>query len=407
MNANDIQHHLSICRSIGPRTAIAFLLLAALGCGSGQDPAQRDRGTVATEDGDIVVAVAWPWEARKELRFSEGLEMALEEINGGGGIGGRQLSLLKVDDQESVNEGRLVAQRLADNPEVMAVIGHLQSHVTVPAAAIYDRAGLLLISPASTSADLTAQGYSRVFRATFVDGDIGEQMADYALNQGYKRVAIYYVRSIYGQALASAFEERVANIGGLSVVGRDSYGTDQDVSSGALQPLLSRWRQLDIDALFLAGEVPSAGQIIAELRNSDLNVPVFGGDAMGSPALFQLGGEAVEGTVVSSFFHPGEPRPEVESFVAAFQSRYDASPDPAAALGYDALRLLAEGMRKAPTPSPEHVTQALREIDGWPGVTGPFTFDEKGDLIERKAPKMIVREGAFAYLSETEGAGNS
>ncbi|MCP5118931.1 MAG: ABC transporter substrate-binding protein, partial [bacterium] len=139
-----------------------------------------------------------------------------------------------------------------------------------------------------------------------------------------------------------------------------------------------------------------------ELRRSGLDIPVFGGDAMGSPALIQDGGEAVEGTVVASFFHPGEPRPEVAAFVADFQSRYQVLPDPAAALAYDCLRLLAEAMRRAPTLSPEEVARTLREIERWPGVTGPFTFDEHGNLVQRKAPKMVVRNGEFVYLPEAE-----
>ncbi|MEM7582101.1 MAG: ABC transporter substrate-binding protein [Acidobacteriota bacterium] len=392
--------------ALSPRSsaALSSLLLAvslvALGCGSDRDDAKEDRQSLATQAEKIVVAVAWPWEARSELLFSQGIDMALEEVNAAGGIDGRELSVLRVDDHESVNEGRLAAQRLSDNPEVMAVIGHLQSHVTVPAAAIYDAGGLLLVSPAATNADLTEQGYSRVFRACFVDHDVGTQMGDYAKAQGYKRVAIYYVRSIYGQALASAFESRIAEIGGVNVVARDAHGAEQDVAGGSLLPLFSRWTQLSVDAIFLAGEVPSAGRIIAEIRQAGLEMPVFGGDAMSSPALIQVGGEAVEGTVVATFFHPSEPRPEVAAFVEAFAARFDTPPDVAAALGYDALHLLAEAMRQAPTPAPEDVAQALRALDAWSGVTGPFTFDAEGDLVGRAVPKVVVESGEFIYLPE-------
>jgi branched-chain amino acid transport system substrate-binding protein len=383
---------------------LVLLSLAGLGCGKGREVATEDRRSQAKENEQIVVAVAWPWEARAELLFAQGLEMALEEVNAGGGIGGRPLITLRVDDHESVNEGRLAAQRLADNPAVMAVIGHLQSHVTVPAAAIYDAAGLVLVAPAATNADLTNQGFSRVFRACFVDRDVGIQMADYAKAQGYKRIAIYYVRSIYGQALASAFEARAGEIGSINVVARDAHGAEQDFAGGSMQPLLSRWGQLDADAIFLAGEVPSAGQIIAEIRRSGLEIPVFGGDAMSSPALIQVGGEAVEGTVVATFFHPGEPRPEVQAFVEAFTERYGTPPDVAAALAYDALRLVATAMRQAPTPAPPDVAAALHALDHWPGVTGPFTFDSQGNLIDRKVPKVVVENGKFVYLPEPADA---
>ncbi len=406
MKDQPMNTHSKVLSHLASLGAVALLGLTFAGCGSGRDPAPSDRLEVAATSKEIQIAVVWPWEARQELLFAQGLDMALEEINSAGGISGRQLKVLRVDDQESVNEGRLAAQRLANNPEVMAVIGHLQSHVTVPAAAIYDAAELVLLSPASTNAALTEKGYSRVFRACFVDRDVGTQMADYAKTQGYERVAIYYVRSIYGQALASAFEARVANIGGISIVARDAHGAEQDFGSGSLQPLFSRWGQLDVDAVFLAGEVPSAGRIIAEIKRSDLDVPVFGGDAMSSPALIQEGGDAAEGTVVATFFHPGEQRPAVESFVEAFEARYDKIPDVAAALAYDALRLLAAAMSQAPTPAPADVAAALRALRDWPGVTGRFTFDDKGNLVGREVPKVVVENGVFIYLAETgESAG--
>ena len=391
-------------RSPTPLRTVSTLVVAAFlsGCGSSpENGAGGGRKALATADGEIVVGVAWPWKARSEVLFSHGLDMALDEVHAHGGVRGRQIRLLKVDDEESVNTGRLVAQRLANSPEVMAVIGHLQSHVTVPAAAIYDLADLLLLSPASTSADLTSQGYSNVFRATFTDAVVGAQMADYAIEQGFSRIAVYYVRSIYGRALANAFEERLADSASVNIVARDSYDPNQDLRGRRLQAMLAAWRNLEIDAIFLAGEVPSAGRLIAAFRKAGLDVPVFGGDAMSSPALIQAGGEATDGIVVATFFHPDEPRDEVAGFVKAFEGRYGLVPDAAAALGYDCLRLLAEAMRAAPTPAPSDVAAALRGLDAWEGVTGPFTFDEQGNLTGRRVAKSVVRNGKFQYLGSS------
>ena len=201
----------------------------------------ENRVRAATGDGDIVVAAPWPWEARGgELRYAEGLDLAVKEVNETGGIGGRHIRLIRPDDRQSVNEGRLVAQRVAENPEVMAVIGHLQSYVTVPAAAIYDLSGLPLISPASTSAELTSRNYARVFRGTLTDQAIGRQMADYALERGYLRTVIYYVRNEYGRALANAFEERYQQES-VEVLARHSYDANQELSPRTLEPVLKAW----------------------------------------------------------------------------------------------------------------------------------------------------------------------
>jgi len=387
--------------------AAAWLLiaiLATLAC-SGERSVDEQRLDLAMDDsGEIVVAAVWPWKAHADILYREGLELALEEVNRQGGPRGRPLRLRYEDDDGSVNQGRLVAQRLAGDPEVMAVIGHLQSFVTVPAAAIYDLAGLVLLAPTATSADLTSRSYQRVFRTTFTDVAVGRQMADYGISQGYQRMAIYYIRNDYGRDLANAFEERLAGLG-HSVAARDSYDWDDEIRPESFKPIFDRWRQLELDAIFLAGEVPSAGRLIAEFRRGGIDIPLFGGDALFSSALLSAAGTGANGTVVPAIFHPEDPRPEVQSFVRRFEEAYDALPDAGSALGYDALRLLAHAMDQAPSLSSEDLAKTLHTIDSWQGVTGGITFDAKGDLKSVRLLKVIVRDGAFHYLPEEPAGG--
>lgn len=374
---------------------VAVLLGICCGCKSPDVTTLRSR--VAAGEGDVVVAVAWPWEMDTGLLYAEGLELAIDEVNAQGGIHGRRLRMLKVDDGGSVNEGRRVAQEVGENPEVMAVIGHLYSHVTVPSAAIYDLAGLVLLAPTSTDSELTGMGYSRVFRLPGTDAVLGKRAAEYVLTQGYERVAVYYVRNSPGRDLANGFEEELS-AAGASVVARGSYDSAHLPSEGTLRDLLETWTSLDVDALFLAGEVPSAGRLIAQLRKLGFRNPVIGGDALFSPALIEFGGPAVDGTVVATYFHPDEPREEVEEFVASFRGRMGMAPDASAAFAYDAVKLLADALREAPTPAPADVAAFLREVKGWRGVTGSLTFDEKGDPVRRRISVAVVRDGEFMYL---------
>lgn len=384
-------HYGSLVGALG----VAWTLTA---CTMGGSPAE-ERARKAAANGDIIVAAPWPWEARGgELRYAEGLDLAVREINEAGGIDGRRIRLIRPDDRQSVNQGRLIAQQLAEDPQVMAVIGHLQSYITVPAAAIYDLAGLPLVSPASTSAELTSRNYARVFRATLTDQAIGQQMADYAAGQGYRRAVIYYVRNEYGRALANAFEERYQR-GNLEVLARHSYDANQELSPRSLEPVLKAWGNSNPDVIFLAGEVPLAGRIIAAIRAAAIHTPVLGSDAMSTPGLVAEGGEAVEGTVVASFFHPDEPRKEVSEFVERFRTAYDVGPDVTSALAYDALWLLAQAMRSARTPAPADVSEALRRTE-WRGVTGHFRFDERGELLDRHIIRLVVRGGKFTYLQQ-------
>ena len=329
--------------------------------------------------------------------------MAVEEVSASGGIDGRPLEIRREDDNESVNEGRLMAQTLVNDPDVMAVIGHLQSHVTVPAAAIYELGGVLLFAPAATSPELTSKGYRHIFRGTFDDAFTGSKLAEYALARGWKKIAIYYVRSIYGRTLSNAFEERLSRDLEAQVVARDSYDPVQRVRAEKLEQEIVRWRQLELDAIFLASEVPAAGDIIRTIRTAGIDVPILGGDAMSSPALIQTGGEAVEGTVVACFFHPEDPRPVVREFVEQFRAEHGKVPDVGAALAYDAVKVLVHAMRQAGTPAPGAVAEALRTMAPFEGVTGTFAFDDSGTLEGRRPCLVEVRDGDFHYSSASAG----
>lgn len=380
---------------------IALLIIVA--CRTSRSPAEERTVRARQGMGDIVTGVAWPWAARREVRYSEGLEMAVDEINGSGGVQGRHIRLRREDDHESVDEGELVAQRLANDPDVVAVIGHLQSYVSVPASAIYDLSGLVMLAPTATDPELTAHGYLRVFRATFTDEEVGRQMAEYAARQGYERIGIYYIRSDYGRNLANAFEER-ANDLGLSIPVRQSYEPNDPAGGASFGPVLRGWRDAGLDAIFLAGEVPSAARVIVAARGEGLTIPILGGDAMSSPELITVGGSAAEGTVVATAFHPDEPRPEVRRFTAAFEKRYGVAPDAGSALGYDVIHLLADAILRSGSAVPDSIAKALHSLHDWRGVTGSFTFDSAGNLVGRPIAKMVVSGGKFVYLPDSSPA---
>ncbi len=396
-------------RRYGAAWLLACCALLAAGCGGSKDPAVQ-RVTRAREGrGELLIAAAWPWELRKEIRYGEGLEMAVDEANAAGGIGGRKLRIVRFDDHETIDQGGIVAQEIAQNPDIVAVVGHLQSYITVQAANVYDQAGLVLVAPTATDPDLTERGYKRVFRATFNDKSVGRQLADFMASQKLKRVAIYYIRNAYGRNVANAFEARAAQVG-LSVITRSSYDPSEQANERTFESTLREWKVTEMDAIMLAGEVPSAAIFIAQARAQGITVPIVGGDAMSSPGLMAVAGAAAtEGVMVASFFHPAEPRPEIPAFEAAFKKKYGVAPDAGSALGYDCVRLLVEGMRAAKSAVPEDVARALHGLRDWKGVTGSFSFDENGDVPGKAVVVSVVRAGQFAYqttLSATPSRAN-
>ena len=388
------------------RTALllAPVMAAALAACGGSDDPIAERIKRARGGGEIVIGAAWPWEARGEqIHYGKGMDLAVEELNAAGGVLGRPVRLLRVDDQESVDRGRIIAQELGRNPDVVAVIGHLHSYVTVSAAPIYDLSGLLLVSATSTSPELTSKGYGRVFRTVFNDTEVGRQMAQFARDRGYRRMVIYYARNEYGRELANAFEEQLVS-GGGQVVNRESFDPNLSANPVAAEQTVSAWTNWEFDAVFIAGQDAQAALLVKEMRRRGIHVPVLGGDALATPVFLQRGGEAVEGTVIATAFHREAPDAEVRRFNDAFQKRYGTMPDVGAALGYDAVRVLAQAMREAQSTEPDKVSAAMHGLRGFRGVTGAFTFDESGNLVGMPIHKIVVRDGEFRYLDESAPA---
>ncbi len=341
---------------------------------------------------DIVIGVAWPFESNNSL-FREGVQLAVMQINDNGGVNGNKIRLIEKDDQASVADGMTIAQSFAENPEMAAVIGHRNSFVSIPTSRIYQEAGLLMISPASTSVDLTKNGYKNVFRNIPGDDKFAAQLASYAAKQGHQRMVIFYAEDSYGMNLANSFEDYAIE-NGITIVDRISYyGGLKD-----LNRLKEKWIALDFDGVFVADSLPEGAEFIADAGRAGISVPFMGGNAMDSPALYEIAGQSALGTVIGTVFNPNNPRDETQRFVKAFRKQYKTMPGPYAAQGYDAVNLLAAAIKKSDATDSAAIAKELHRLKDWPGVTGYHTFDNQGNDIGAQVVMKIQREGKFEYL---------
>ena len=374
---------------------IVFLVTVLMAGCSGTSDIPRQRAEKAKKaSGDIVIGIVWPFASKNEM-YKEGVDMAVNEINAAGGILGRKLSLIEKDDESSVTKGMVIAQSFAENLDMVAVIGHRSSYISLPVAAIYENAGLLMLTPTSTAPKITQLGYKRVFRNIPSDEEIGKQMASYAAGKGYKRIVIFYADDEYGRGLANSFEDKVSEQG-ISVVDRLTYwGDDKEFAT-----IIDKWKLLRVDAIFVADVMPRGANFISKVRQAGITVPVLGGDGLDSSELWKIAGEASEGVVVASIFNPLNTRPEVQCFIQNYQKKYGSLPTNWAAQGYDSVKLLAEAMKKANSSEPDRIAAVLHKLRDWPGVAGLHTFNEKGDVAGNLIVKKIMNNGNFEYLSD-------
>lgn len=369
-----------------------MLFLVLSGCSESTDYSKKRIDIAKENKGDIVIGVAWDFRGDY---FEEGVDLALEEINASGGIDGNQLQLIKADDQSSVTHGLSVAQSFANNLDIVAVIGHRKSSISIPTADIYDNAGILMLTPASTSPKLTKLGYKYVFSSIPNDEYFGEQLSQYAKDSGYRNIGIFYKNDDYGRGLANEFEDSSVK-NGITIIDRiSSYSDFND-----LKRIADKWITLDVDAIFMAEDMPGGAEIIADIRKAGINVPIIGGNALDSETLGSVGGIAVEGTVVGSIFNPNDPNEKTTKFVKEFTDRYKVTPTTYAAQGYDAVHLLADAIQAAGSRVPMDVANSLRAMDSWVGVTGSHSFDSNGNVENKEIVKKIFRNNQFDYLDK-------
>jgi branched-chain amino acid transport system substrate-binding protein len=355
------------------------------------------------------IALAWPYNVENrgtKTSIIQGVDLAVKEINANGGILNRKIKIIKFDDGRSINDGMKVAQKIADDKSLFAVIGHLDSYISVPTSTTYEFSGLITINPGSTDAKLTLAGYPHLFRLISKNAIQGEKMAEYFQAKGLKKIVIYYVNNSYGMTLANAFE-RVALDLGITVVDRRAY----DKSSRDHSRTMQDWRQFyQFDAIFLAGSMPEGPEIIRQAKFAGITEGIYAGAGLDSLAFLESGGADVENTNVVSFVPLDYKRSnrdldiddsEIRRFADAYYSEYGSLPREAApALGFDSVMLLAKAVEKVGSLDRDKVSEEIRNSKGWVGSTGIFNFDENGDVDDKLMVINQVINGEFTFANK-------
>jgi branched-chain amino acid transport system substrate-binding protein len=364
------------------------------------DPVQQRARHIHGMKKEIVIGFAAP-RRQADLPLFRGVELAVREINASGGVIGRKIQLKNEDDEDSVAKAIDVASLFGADRNISAVIGHASSDISVPASVIYEYFGIVMVSPSSSAPVLTKRGLKHVFRIIPSDEETGNCMADFCMKQGYGKIMIYHVDNNYGTGLANSFQTSAARLG-IQVLDRRRY-PDGSRDTTTFISDLKYWKSIfSFDAIFLAGALPEAGLIIREARKLDLNMPIIGGDGFCDDLLATIIGDSTKDIFASSIFDAESATPVSTSFVEKFTKEYKQAPTDEAAEGHDAVMVLAEAIRTANSAVPAKIAEALHSIRNHPGVTGPNTFDEKGDVRGKPIIIMSFRNGHFRRVTDSQ-----
>lgn len=391
------------------RNKVLILLAAALsmvlfGCPPKTETASGTSGTGT--GGDILVG-EYGSLTGTEATFGQsthnGIMMAADEVNGAGGINGRKISVITEDDQSKSEEAVTAVQKLISQKQVVAVLGEVASSSSIAAAPICQNSKVPMITPSSTNPEVTKKG-DYIFRMCFTDDYQGHSMASYvAKTVGVKTAAILTdVKSDYSNGLGHFFEERFTQDGG-KIVARASYAKgDSDFRSQ-----LTSIKTANPQILFVPGYYTDIGQIANQAKDLGMTMPVVGGDGWESPKLIEIGGKALEGCYYSNHYFYGDNNPVVRNFVEKYKQRYGVTPDSLAALGYDAMHVLAEAMKRAGKLDGASLRDAIAATKGYSGVTGTITLGPERNPIGKKLVIEEIRNGQLTLKATVEPQANA
>lgn len=324
---------------------------------------------------------------------ANGTKLAVEEINAAGGIKGKKVRVITLDNQGKPEEAATAVTKLITQNKVQVILGEVASSRSLAMAPIAQNYKIPMVSPSSTNPKVTEVG-DYIFRVCFIDPFQGQVMAKFALeNLKIKRVAVLRdVKNDYSIGLADFFISTF-KAGGGEIVADQSYSA-QDIDFKAQ---LTAIKAKKPQAIFVPGYYTDVGLIALQAKKDvGLNVPLLGGDGWDSPKLTEVAGNALDGSYFSNHYSSEDKSPHVQSFIAKFKEKFGVVPDGLAAMGYDGAKVYFDALNRAATSSTSDVRAALAATKGFQGVTGVISMDEKRNPVKSAVVIKIVNKD-FKY----------
>ena len=330
--------------------------------------------------------------AQYGAQWKKGFDLALEEINGAGGVNGRKLAYDFQDSQADPKQSVIVAQKFVADPRIIVELGDFSSTASMAASQIYQRGGLVQFGFTNSHPDFTKAGGDYTWSNSVTQTQASPALADLAVTTlKLKKIAVFQLNTDWGKSTYSLFSQRVTELG-AQIVATQAYLPDEKDFRSALTSV----KDANPDGIVLISYQADGALIAQQIREAGLTVPIVGGASLQSPDYVKLGGKAVEGTYILGEFLPSDPRPEVQAFVAKYKAKYNEEPDLFATIAYDTIVLIAKAIEIG-GPTRQGVHDALPKLKDVPSILyGKITFDLTTRRVQKPTfENLIVKNGDF------------
>jgi branched-chain amino acid transport system substrate-binding protein len=376
---------------------LLIVMMAVTGCGSSSSSTS---GTADTK-GPIKIGFLGAKTgnvAMYGLNTMKGLNMAVAEINGSGGLLGRQVEILSEDNAGDKAQALNITKKYVTQDKVAAIIGDPTTGITKVAGQVANENKTVIMSAGSTGTNVVEIG-PYVFRDTLLDTVAAPATATYMVKEkGWKNVALITSKNNdYSVSLSAIFKKAVQDAGGTIIT--EEFMNDKDTDfSGIVTNIKSK----KPDVILFSGYYTEGALIMKKVREVGMkDIVMVGGDGLQGEDFMKIGKEAVEGSVSYAGFSPEQPTEKTKKFIDSFKAKNNGEePDLFAAQGYDALMLIAQAIKDANSADPSVFKDKLAATKAYEGVSGTITFQAGREPIKSPVYLLEVRSNKFALLKK-------
>ena len=326
----------------------------------------------------------------------DGLDMAVDEANSGGGVLGQQVQATAEDDAGKPEQAVSICTRFVSQDKVTVVIGGISSPTSLACSEVTEKARVPQIITGGTAARITQRGDKYIFRIPVPDTNLGGDVARFANKQGWMKIAFLHVNDDFGNGGVQAVKDAMAKLGGMEAVDDESYTRgDKDFTAQ-----LTKIKQARPDALVEWSRYAEGALIAQQIQDLGMgSIPHIGSDGFSQPQYIDLGGAAVEGVYYTAHWDISNPDPTSKAWVDAFQKKFNRPPDPFNAQTYTAVKVGLDAIKRAGTTDTDKVRDAIAATKDLPTPMGAISFNDNGDpnyptfMMQVKDGKPTVVQG--------------
>jgi branched-chain amino acid transport system substrate-binding protein len=319
-------------------------------------------------------------------KAKRGIEMAVAERNAKGGLLGKQVAVDFQDDRNDKKEAVSIMTKFATIDKAPVVFGSAGSGVSLAIAPLANRYQVILISPVSSSSQLSTEGGDFFFRTCPADDLQAKVLSKWVFDSGAKRVAVVYTNNSWGKPLAEGFQKKFEALGGQVI---NAEGVQE--STADFRTIIAKLKGMENLNAVVSPTYPKEGGIfVRQAKELGLSVPLYGGDNWGSPEFRNVAGDAAESVFYTA---PSDSTsPAFKAFAKEYKAKYGEEPDVFGAYAYDAAMAIFRAVEAANATDSAKAREALLKVS-FPGVSGDVAFRANGDLQSEAFAKKTIKNG--------------